>query len=151
MAAPSFCDRDELNPDLVRCTGPDGIQVELGNEDDRATVLHNDGGALEVYGQNGDDILTGSPDGDLLDGGAGDDTIFGGAGADTLIGGVNRDDLTGGPGVDAFFGDANIDFIDARDGLAEDVDCGGSPFDGDDRARVDTTDNTSRCEILIIP
>jgi Ca2+-binding RTX toxin-like protein len=152
--AANFCDFTDTTHKAVECEGPDRIQVNLGNEDDSAEVLDNDGGAVEVYGQNGDDDLVGSPDGDLLDGGAGNDTISGGAGGDTLIGGVNQDTITGGPGVDEFFGGANIDEIFANDGVEEDVDCGGSPFDGKDKAHVDlsaaVTDNTVRCEILIV-
>ena len=67
-----------------------------------------------------------------------DDTIDGGAGNDRVEGGIGHDTITGGPGKDALFGegDGNYcgiyeckipfgnDTIDARDGEADQVDCG---------------------------
>jgi Ca2+-binding RTX toxin-like protein len=147
LLAQLICRNDA--PNRVVCDATNRVHVNLGNENDRAEVINNDGGVVEVYGQNGDDTLIGGPDGDRLDGGPGDDIISGGGGDDLLIGGVNRDDLTGGLGVDEFFGGANVDSINARDGVAEDVDCGGGPFDGNDVATVDATDNTVRCEVEI--
>jgi VCBS repeat-containing protein len=47
--------------------------------------------AIEINGEDGNDVLWGSNGNDTIDGGAGDDTIFGGTGGDTLIGGTGND------------------------------------------------------------
>lgn len=45
----------------------------------------------DLYGEAGNDILTGSGPNQILDGGAGDDTLNGNSGSDTLIGGAGAD------------------------------------------------------------
>jgi hypothetical protein len=59
----------------------------------------------------------------LLGGSAGDSLTAGVAGT-VLFGAAGDDTLTGGPGPDVFNGGNGVDRIFARDGLAEDVDCG---------------------------
>jgi Ca2+-binding RTX toxin-like protein len=54
-----------------------------------------------LYGENGNDIITGGPDGDWIDGGPGDDTLSGEAGDDRMVGGDGNDTLSGGDGNDA--------------------------------------------------
>src|SRR5829696_1355495 len=86
----------------------------------------------------------------------GSDTIEGGAGDDFLEGGFGNDVLDGGPGVDQFRGDrternvfaAGSDQIRARDGNAEQVDCG----IGADTAQVDASDVVDpNCEVVDRP
>ncbi len=91
---------------------------------------------------------------DRLEGGGGNDTLDGGDGNDTLTGGAFNDTLIGGPGTDAFDGDGDTlypgnDRIEARDGVAESINCG----IGADTAIIDTTDTVpsdggSICEVV---
>ena len=53
-----------------------------------------------LYGEAGDDTLTGSAGRDALYGGDGADKLNGGADNDTLAGGAGADNLNGGDGVD---------------------------------------------------
>jgi hypothetical protein len=86
--------------------------------------------------------LVGTSKGDKLFGLGGNDTLTGGAGADCLYGGPGNDKLTGGPGKDVFSGGSGNDTINARDGIAETVDCGS----GRDSAKLDTKDKAKHCE-----
>ena len=104
-------------------------------------------GPSTVKGNGGDDTLTGWDYDDAMDGGAGNDRIEGG---------IGHDAITGGPGKDVLFGegDGNYcgiyecklpfgnDTIDARDGEADQVDCGV----GNDTAIVDALDTVANCE-----
>jgi hypothetical protein len=91
---------------------------------------------------------------DRLEGGGGNDTLDGGDGNDTLTGGAFNDTLIGGAGTDAFDGDGDTlypgnDRIEARDGVAESINCG----IGADTAIIDTTDTVpsdggSICEVV---
>jgi len=68
--------------------------------------------AVYIYGQDGNDTLTGSAFGDYIDGGVGDDILFGGDGADTLFGNTGRDIMRGQDGDDSLIelgGDSLID------------------------------------------
>lgn len=80
--------------------------------------------------------LTGSAAGDILIGGDADNVLVGGAGADNL---------TGNGGLDAFRGGADGDTVSARDGIAEQVDCGDGTTDG---ATVDSSDAVMGCETV---
>jgi hypothetical protein len=60
----------------------------------------------DVYGGDGNDKLTGDAASNTLDGGAGDDTVEGASGHDALFGGEGDDTIR------------------ARDGVADQVDCG---------------------------
>lgn len=118
----------------------------------------------KVRGTGNDDVITGSPGNDYLEGSSGNDNIFGAdgndqvfgdSGNDTLSGGNGDDSLEGysgddvidgGPGVDSIYGDYNkcdayscpggSDKITARDGLADNVNCG----PGADTVIADTVD-----------
>jgi len=58
----------------------------------------------EVYGEGGNDRITGGRGHDLLLGGDGNDAINGGSGDDLLIGGAGRDRQVGGTGNDLLLG-----------------------------------------------
>ena len=60
----------------------------------------------------------------------------------TFFGGPGNDALFGGKGTDTFFGEGDNDNVVARDGVAEQVDCGA----GFDTAITDDPDNRISCE-----
>jgi Ca2+-binding RTX toxin-like protein len=78
---------------------------------------------------------------------AGPDTIVGGAFDDALYGGSGDDTVTGGAGGDVLGGGLGNDVIQARDGVADRIDCG----DGTDTAVVDATDVVAGCETVQLP
>jgi hypothetical protein len=123
--------------------GPEDIQV----------WANMDGGPSTVLAAGGDDRVVGHDAAERIDGGAGDDYLEGGKGHDTIV---------GGPGRDVIFGDETSsscnpnhpescvrygnDLIDARDGEADQVDCG----PGTDRAIVDALDVVApNCETVV--
>lgn len=76
---------------------------------------------MDIYGSDGNDILSGTLRQDEIIGRAGDDQLFGGAdndelyggrGMDMLAGGIGNDELTGGPGNDVFIYSAGNDMIE---------------------------------------
>jgi hypothetical protein len=106
-------------------------------------------GPSTLIGNGGDDRLIGN---DF------DDTVDGGAGTDHVEGGMGNDSVTGGPGQDTIYGDATAssctwyscqipfgnDVIYARDGEADNIDCG----IGTDKAIVDAIDVVANCETV---
>jgi Ca2+-binding RTX toxin-like protein len=75
----------------------------------------------------------------------GEDGIWGLSGDDGLSGGGNADELFGGPGRGELYGGAGDDFLEAKDGGRDYVDCG----PGRDAASVDLEDLVSRsCETV---
>jgi VCBS repeat-containing protein len=74
--------------------------------------------AVEIYGNGGNDTLTGGSGGDRLWGGIDNDILTGNGGADTLVGDLGADQLSGGTGND------RLD-IDSSDTLID----GGADFD----------------------
>lgn len=64
-----------------------------------------------LYGGSGDDSLDGGIGADKLYGNDGDDYLFGGNDADTLYGGVGIDTLDGGNGVDLLYGETGDDYL----------------------------------------
>jgi len=96
-------------------------------------------------GGRGDDALRGSGQADRLAGFGGEDGIWGLGGDDGLSGGGGEDKLYGGPGRDELLGGAGDDFLEAKDGGRDYVDCG----PGHDSASVDPEDLVSRtCETV---
>lgn len=96
-------------------TGNDYLDV-AGSVDNRAFI----------HGEDGDDQLYGRQFGDTIYGGYGNDVIGAGGGVDSL---------NGGPGVDRIDGGAENDFIYAKDGARDVIQCG----TGSDWAQVDKT------------
>lgn len=102
------------------------------------------------------DVIRGTNGPDTLRGTNGDDTLNGRGGADVLIGRRGEDALRGGKGRDGFAMRAGVrvagsqgdDVIRARDGRADEINCGG----GTDKAFVDTVENgVYDCEVVIPP
>jgi Ca2+-binding RTX toxin-like protein len=77
-----------------------------------------------------------------------DDVLVGGRFAEHLTGGEGDDQVTGGAGQDVLSGGFGNDRIDARDGEADTVDCGGGELDW---AAVDVGIDTSitRCAEVV--
>ena len=94
--------------------------------------LDESNGALpsaQLFGGNGDDILTGGSANDLLFGQAGNDTLLGKGGNDLLFGGAGNDTLTGGVGDDQVFGEAGNDTMVWNPGEGTDLNEGGDGID----------------------
>jgi Ca2+-binding RTX toxin-like protein len=67
--------------------------------------------SANLFGGDGDDVLTGSAAADMLDGGPGNDTLNGRGGDDRLFGGPGNDILIGGTGSDLLAGGEGDDQI----------------------------------------
>ena len=125
---------DGINPILINPTPTNETAVTLessftGTYDDYDdTIKKIDASkvtsAIEIYGNDNDNTITGSSKNDTIYGGSGrdvlngnsgndelygdddNDKLDGGAGDDTLTGGVGADTLTGGAGKDIFYYDS---------------------------------------------
>lgn len=75
----------------------------------------------------------------------GDSRLVGSPGADRLAGYIGNDTIDGRGGRDAIAGLSGDDTIEARDGVADTIDCG----DGDDTAFVDPIDAFANCEKVV--
>ena len=145
-------------------TGVDDVRVTVNSTvrtfdmDDFANILFLGGdgndtmtagsGVLDevrMFGEAGDDHLTGNEGTNILVGGAGDDTLNGGAGNDALEGGDGDDTLTGGAGSDFMDGGNDNDTFFARDNTADILD--GGP--GTDRSQHDASDERTGIEVII--
>ncbi len=71
----------------------------------------------DLFGEDGNDTLTGGVGHDLLDGGNGDDKLTGGIGSDDLLGGAGIDTLLGGDGNDNLNGGADNDTLTGGNGI----------------------------------
>jgi hypothetical protein len=83
----------------------------LGGNDKVAVNAKVTKGA-DLYGEAGNDALTGGAGADVLVGGDGNDVLNGGAGKDVLIGGLGADKLSGGAGDDLLIGGATAFDLD---------------------------------------
>lgn len=89
--------------------GTQGNDILTAN--DAGMILRGFGGNDQLIGGRGHDQLFGDAGRDRLLGGAGNDTLDGGAGNDTLVGGAGRDRLEGGRGNDELSGGADNDTL----------------------------------------
>ena len=71
---------------------------------------------LVLFGDDGDDVLTGGPLGDFLFGSNGNDTLRGGDGDDTLYGNADDDRLYGNAGDDTLYGVSGDDLLKGGQG-----------------------------------
>ncbi len=98
-----------------------------GGEDD---VITTNSALSAVYGDNGNDTITGVGDNnDLFYGGRNNDVLLGGAGQDTLYGDEEDDQLNGGSGNDILYGGQGNDILTG--GTGADI-FSISTFDGND-------------------
>jgi hypothetical protein len=105
------------------------IVVSGGNGDDTISLGNAALPPAQLFGGNGNDVLTGGSGADQLFGGNGNDTLNGGDGDDILDGGAGDDTVVGGKGNDkAFLGAGNDTFI-WKPGDGNDTVEGGAGFD----------------------
>ncbi len=124
---------------------PDFEIVAGGSGADRLTATAAAG--VELVGNSGDDELFAPNGSGTVQGGNGDDEITGGDGADVLDGGLGDDTVDGLGGGDQVRGGAGADTIEARDGVADAVDCGTDA----DTALTDSADTRTDCELPAAP
>lgn len=130
--------------------------AKVKNGTSGADKLNGTSGPDRLSGGKGKDRINGFAGPDVLKGGRGKDVIRGGRGADRLIGGKGSDRLIGGPGRDEFnmrggveIASPGNDFIDARDGTPDQINCGKGRKD---IARVDAAEEgVYNCEIIRAP
>jgi len=111
------------------------IEIFGQGGDDTITVNESHGPmpAVQIFGGDGNDKITGGSGNDLLFGQAGNDVIKGGGGNDLLFGGAGNDTLDGGSGNNQLFGEAGDDLMIWNPGGGSNVFEGG---DGNDTALV---------------
>jgi len=97
---------------------------------------------LTIEGRGGGDRIRGGSGGNTLRGEGGNDDLGGGGDPDLLEGGDGNDTLDGLAGADTVRGGSGFDTIEARDAIAEDVDCGPD----DDSAFTDAVDIRINCD-----
>ncbi|WP_040449093.1 cadherin domain-containing protein [Hoeflea phototrophica] len=104
--------------DVLDIWSSGGVTVNLATGTVSGTGVNGTtvSGIEEVWGGDGNDILTGSSAAETLYGDNGNDTISGGAGDDNLYGEVGEDQLSGGTGDDLLSGGAGDDTMFGEDG-----------------------------------
>ncbi len=103
---------------------------------------------LYLYGNGGNDKISGDPGDDLIQGDPGDDTLNGNDGNDMILGGTGGDKIDGGNGDDYLVSSYVIGSTSISDGKADTLTCGPgidtafiNPLDGDTAA--------ADCEIVV--
>lgn len=97
---------------------------------------------LTIEGRGGGDRVRGGNGGNTLRGDGGNDDLGGGSDPDFLDGGDGNDTIDGLLAADTVRGGSGFDTIEARDGIADDVDCGPD----DDSAFTDPVDTRVNCD-----
>jgi len=112
-------------------------QIRISGQGGNDTLtLSEVNGALpraDLFGGDGNDVLTGGSGNDFLFGQTGNDTLLGKGGFDQLFGGTGNDTLTGGDADDQMFGEAGDDRMIWNPGDDSDLMEGGI---GNDTAEV---------------
>lgn len=92
--------------------------IHAGAGNDRVTVVDLTAGRSQVivYGESGEDSISGSAARDYIDGGRDADIIDGSGGDDYVIGGGGADKVLGGSGEDVVFG-ASGDLVETESGV----------------------------------
>ncbi len=112
--------------DTIDCGGANPGKIVYGNggNDTITGSVFVD----KIYGQDGNDTMTGGIGNDVLVGGNGHDTLTGSAGNDSLAGGSGNDTVTGSEGDDSIHGDGDNDTLSGgvgndylRGGLGTDI------------------------------
>lgn len=97
--------------------------------------------AANLFGGEGNDVLTGGSGGDQIFGQAGNDTLLGKGGNDFLFGGNDNDTVTGGDADDQVFGQSGDDRMIWNPGDDTDLNEGG---DGADTVEVNGGNGTEQ-------
>ena len=111
--------------------GSTSVVVDAGSEQRESDPVTNRATSMvEVLpcrrvGTNGSDRILGSPRRDTICARAGYDVVRAGAGNDWIDAGPGYDRITGGRGRDTVLGGGERDTIIVRDGVRDDVSCGG--------------------------
>src|SRR4051794_2793724 len=111
------------NTSLIQVFGQDGHDTISLDEANGLLPVAN------LFGGNGNDILTGGSGNDQIFGQAGNDILLGKGGDDQLFGGDGADTLTGGVGTDQAFGEAGNDRMIWNPGEGSDINEGGDGID----------------------
>jgi hypothetical protein len=114
------CSRGTAGSFQAVCQPVGRVEMFFGDGDDVGATQVGSARSF-LYGENGDDTLTGGAREDHVRGGPGNDSLRGGDGHDQLYGEGGDDELTGGPGFDY----ANYDgyftpVVVTLDGVADD-------------------------------
>ena len=125
--------------DTIRLGADGNADLAYGGDGDDVIVTEHTSTSVAdtVYGDDGNDSVTGGAGIEVIHGGAGNDTLTGGAGNDTLHGDADTDDLSGGGGNDSLFGGSGNDTLTG--GTGNDVMQGGT---GSDLFVLDDSDGT---------
>lgn len=91
--------------------GVNQISLFCGGGNDIVIINPFLGVSCDVYGGDGNDILSAGSGGDMLVGGAGADMLIGMGGADILVGGDGNDLIAGGNGNDLIIGGHGADLL----------------------------------------
>lgn len=132
------------NTTLIQAFGLGGSDVIALSEVNGALPRAN------LFGGEGDDVLTGGSGTDLLFGQGGNDTLLGKGGVDQLFGGDGNDVLTGGDADDQAFGQGGDDRMIWNPGDDTDLNEGGAGADtalvngGNGAEQFTTTANGTR-------
>ena len=128
-----------ISPDIATVGNTNLIHVNGGGGDDVIRLDETNGAlpAAQIFGGDGNDMLTGGSGNDQLFGQDGNDSLSGGAGNDLLSGGDGNDFIAGGAGNDTLNGGDGNDFLDGDQGA--DV---GNLGAGDDVFRWDQGDGS---------
>jgi Ca2+-binding RTX toxin-like protein len=111
------------NTSLIQAFGQGGNDTISLNESNGALPAAN------LFGNDGNDTLTGGSGADQLFGGDDNDTLLGKGGVDLLFGGNGNDTLTGGDGDDQVLGEAGNDRMIWNPGDGSDQFEGGADVD----------------------
>ena len=116
----SSSDWDSATPgdQTVPANGTFTVVVNGGDGNDSITVLAKNTEIAEakLFGEGGDDVLTGADTNDFLEGGEGNDRLVGAKGTDLMVGGAGNDTLVwnNGDGSDRIDGGAGNDVTEVN-------------------------------------
>jgi uncharacterized secreted protein with C-terminal beta-propeller domain len=102
---------------IIGGRGDDVITVNIPGNTRIKTQLYGNAGNDTITGGDGNDSLFGGPGNDTLSGGQGHDTLRGGAGNDSLVGSGGNDSLHGEAGQDTLRGGAGKNALDGGIGI----------------------------------
>ncbi len=109
-----YLELDLIGSDVEDLYGGDGDDVLTGNS--AANYFHGNDGDDTIRGLGGEDNLHGGYGSDDLYAGDGDDTVYAGPDADYADGGIGADAMYGDTGDDSLYGNYGIDVIFAEEG-----------------------------------